>query len=198
MKYEDVAHKMKPGDVIAFSSYGGFSDVIRDVTQANVTHVGVMLENAVDFNTVIESATIKDFCGVSVNLMRERIEEYHGEIWWLPLDRDVRKNFKFEPFWEFLISQKGKHYDIEQALLAGLKYWLGIGDNEEDFSNFYCSEIVVAGLKKGEVIPQSINASETTPIDVCNFGIYDGVHQLKGKPKGLLYNGHTDMFEQDY
>jgi len=55
--------------------------------------------------------------------------------------------------------------------------------NEEDFSKFFCSELVAAGLKKGEVLSK-INSSEVTPTDLCMFNIYgDNYFQLKGKSR---------------
>ena len=57
----------------------------------------------------------------------------------------------------------------------------GPGYNREDFSRFFCSELVAAGLEKaGTVGP--VNASEVTPIDLCRWKIYaDTCFQLKGE-----------------
>jgi hypothetical protein len=180
MKYENIAYKIQAGDVFAFGGYGGFSDVIKPVTDANVTHVGVVLENVFDYNRIVESATIKDFCGVSVNFARERIENYHGEIWWMPLKLEVRKSFQPLPFYDFLLQQIGKHYDIKQALLAGIDIldMIGIAKNKEDYKKMFCSEIVGAALEVAGII--DVNASELTPIDICHLNIYSGCYQLKG------------------
>lgn len=53
--------------------------------------------------------------------------------------------------------------------------------NIEDFSTFFCSELVAAGLEAGGAI-KSINASEVTPIDLCMFSLYQpDYYQIKGK-----------------
>jgi hypothetical protein len=55
--------------------------------------------------------------------------------------------------------------------------------SEEDFSRFFCSELVAAGLEAGGAI-QSLNASEVTPVDLCMFSIYEErYYQLKGGRK---------------
>ncbi|MCH1922363.1 hypothetical protein L9G15_23440, partial [Shewanella sp. A3A] len=52
--------------------------------------------------------------------------------------------------------------------------------NKEDFSKFFCSELVAAGLESGGAIG-TVNASEVTPIDLCMWQIYSGTYyQLKG------------------
>ena len=63
--------------------------------------------------------------------------------------------------------------------------------NDEDFSRFFCSELVAAALEKGKVI-KKINASEVTPNDLCRFSIYSGTyHQLKGPKRAI--GGHNTL-----
>ncbi|HSO20199.1 MAG TPA: hypothetical protein VLT88_12105, partial [Desulfosarcina sp.] len=80
-----------------------------------------------------------------------------------------------------------KGYDVSQALLSAvdaldeLPFGLhGPGYNREDFSRFFCSELVAAGLEKAGSVG-AVNASEVTPIDLCRWNIYDPTYyQLKG------------------
>lgn len=44
-KYQSVREKMKPGDVIAFSGKGNFSEIIKWATCSSVSHVGVILQS---------------------------------------------------------------------------------------------------------------------------------------------------------
>ena len=63
--------------------------------------------------------------------------------------------------------------------------------NIEDFSAFFCSELVAGALEAGGVI-RKVNASEVTPIDLARFTLYsDDYYQLKGANKNL--NGHNTI-----
>ncbi len=56
----------------------------------------------------------------------------------------------------------------------------GPGYNLEDFSRFFCSELVAAGLEKAGSTGD-VNTAEVTPIDLCRWNIYkDNYYQLKG------------------
>lgn len=198
MEYSDARSMMKPGDVIAFGGKGHFSELIKFVSRADVSHVGVILQTRVVdddtgrfFNQIVESTSINNANGVVVTRLSDRMNTYEGEIWWLPLDDRIRQEkFDSVSFYNFLFNQARdrKGYDVPQALKSAL-YALdelpfglhGPGYNREDFSRFFCSELVAAGLEKaGTVGP--VNASEVTPIDLCRWKIYaDTCFQLKGE-----------------
>ena len=76
----------------------------------------------------------------------------------------------------FLLDQVGKPYDMPQAIGSAIDFIL---DNVEDFSKLYCSELVAMAYEKIHLIPE-INASEQTPINVCDFNIFNKPNQLKG------------------
>lgn len=198
MAYQDARSIMKPGDVIAFGGKGHFSDLIKFATRSDVSHVGVVLQTRVVeddtgrfFNQVIESASINDFSGVIVSRLSDRLKIYEGEIWWLPLNSRLREE-KFDSvrFYNFLFNQAQERvtYDLPQALKSAVDVFdelpfdlHGPGYNREDFSRFFCSELVAAGLEEAGTVG-TVNASEVTPIDLCRWNIYAGTHyQLKGE-----------------
>lgn len=175
--YSSVRSQMRPGDVIAFSGKGEFSEIIKWATRSQVSHVGVILQSKllIDgdpqlgfFNQVIESATINGFSGVTISRLSDRIDTYDGDIWWLPLSEKSRNKLNFKKFYDFLLHQNRKEYDIPQAMKSALDALdrvplLGKATyNVEDLSRFFCSELVAAGLEAGGVVG-SINASEVTP-----------------------------------
>ena len=103
-------------------------------------------------------------------------------------DRDIRnQSFDTKAFFDFLFLQNRKPYDMPQAvksavdLLDDLPFDIrGPSNNKEDFSKFFCSELVAAGLEKAGVTG-NINASEVTPIDLCRWNIYEeNYYQIKG------------------
>jgi hypothetical protein len=97
----------------------------------------------------------------------------------------------FGRFYNFLLHQEHKVYDLPQALRAGvdiydrLPFLNHLTSNTEDFTKFFCSELVAAALEEGGCLPR-INASEVTPIGLCMFNIYDAdYHQIKGDAKSI-------------
>lgn len=195
--YRDARHDMKPGDVIAFGGKGHLSEIIKFATCSEVSHVGVILQTKITddttnrfFNQIIESTSMHGFNGVTIFRFSERIDDYHGEIWWLPLNSKIRKNsFNQRKFYDFLFNQakNRKHYDMPQAINSALDFldnlplgMHGPGYNREDFSKFFCSELVSAGLEVAGTVGR-INSAEVTPIDLCRWNIYeDTYYQLKG------------------
>ena len=160
--YQDARPKMKAGDVIAFSGKGNFSEIIKWATRAGVSHVGVILQSnlliAGDsqpgmFNQIIESTSLNGFSGVSISRLSDRLDTYGGEIWWLPLSRSIWEAMDKKKFYNFLIHQERKEYDMPQAIKSALDILDNVPvlgrstKNIEDFSRFFCSELVAAGLE---------------------------------------------------
>lgn len=208
LTYQQVRERMEPGDVIAFGGKGHFSEIIKFATRAGVSHVGVILQTRVRgddedryFNQIIESTSLHGFNGVNISRFSDRLAEYDGELWWLPLRKDIRKQkFDQKAFYEFLFKQAKDRiaYDMPQAIgsaldaLDQLPFGLhGPGYNREDFSKFFCSELVAAGLERAGAVPP-INASEVTPIDLCRWDIYEkDYYLLGGDPKRQISRCNT-------
>ncbi len=198
--YQDVRPKMKAGDVIAFSGKGNFSEIIKWVTRAGVSHVGVILQSKllIDgdpqsgmFNQIIESTSLNGFSGVAISRLSDRLDTYGGEIWWLPLRQDVHAAMDKKKYYDFLIHQERKEYDMPQAVKSALDPLDNVPilgkatQNVEDFSRFFCSELVAAALEAAGAISH-INASEVTPIDLCSFSLFESdYYQLKGNRKEI-------------
>lgn len=197
INYNEARHLMKPGDVIAFGGKGNFSEIIKFATFSDVSHVGVILQTKIAeddsgrfFNQIIESATIRGFSGVNISRFSDRLDAYEGELWWLQLKKEIRNNsFDQKSFFDFLFNQAKakKEYDMPQAVksamdaLDTLPFGMrGPGFNREDFSKFFCSELVSAGLEIAGAVG-NVNTSEVTPIDLCRWNIYENdYYQLKG------------------
>lgn len=198
--YQEARPQMKAGDVIAFSGKGHFSEIIKWATRAPVSHVGVILQSrllidgdpqAGMFNQIIESTSLNGFSGVTISRLSDRLETYEGEIWWLPLRDDVHDRMDKGRYYNFLIHQERKEYDMPQAVRSALDALDsvpmvgGLTRNEEDFSRFFCSELVAAGLEAAGGISR-VNASEVTPIDLCSFSIFGADYfQLKGNHREI-------------
>lgn len=200
ISYKEARPQMKPGDVIAFGGKGHFSEIIKFATRADVSHVGVIVQTRVRgedterfFNQIIEST---GSAGVDIYRFSDRLASYGGEIWWLPLRQQVwDTKFNGKAFYDFLFNQakQRKPYDTPQAIksaidtLDQLPFGVrGPGYNQEDFSKFFCSELVAAGLEVSGVVPK-INASEVTPIDLCRWNIFEeDYYTLKGDASKMI------------
>jgi len=207
--YVEARELMKPGDVIAFGGKGHFSEIIKFATFSSVSHVGVILQTKIPeevnskrfFNQIIESTSLNGFNGVNVSRFSDRLSTYEGELWWLPLKKKIRDDlFDQKKFFDFLFNQAKdrKPYDTPQALksavdaLDNLPLGMhGPAYNKEDFSKFFCSELVSAGLEIAGAVG-SVNASEVTPIDLCRWSIYeDSYYQLKGESSKRISRFNT-------
>ena len=204
--YSEVRSKMRPGDVVAFGGKGNFSQIIKWATRSSVSHVGVIVQSRMIvggktqpgfFNQVIESTSLDGFSGVVIGRLSDRVDLYRGEMWWLPLSPEARANLKPKKFFDWCLHQKRKKYDVPQAIKSSLDNLDKVSligpttHNVEDFSKFFCSELVAAALEKGGVI-QQINASEVTPIDLCMFNLFRAkYYQLKGSKKTI--NGYNTV-----
>ncbi len=106
IQYKEVRNDMQPGDVIAFSGKGNFSEIIKWATQSAVSHVGIILQSKLlinnepqngKFNEIVESTTLRGFSGVTISRLSDRIDTYEGEMWWLPLSDKIREKLDFTP-----------------------------------------------------------------------------------------------------
>ena len=206
--YQDARKMMKPGDVIAFGGRGYLSEIIKFATFSNVSHVGVILQTKIPeddtgrfFNQIIESTSLEGFNGVGISRFSDRLKSYDGELWWLPLKNEMRDRlFDQKKFFDFLFNQakERKPYDMPQAIKSAIDVLdhlpfgvRGPGYNQEDFSQFFCSELVSAGLEVAGIV-ERVNTAEVTPIDLCRWNIYEDVYyQLSGDRRKKITRFNT-------
>ena len=209
VKYDKIRKEMLPGDVIAFGGKSHFSEIIKFATLSSVSHVATILHTQVPddkryFNQVIESTGHGG--GVTITRVSELLTHYNGDIWWLPLKKEIReKKFNQKEFFNFLFQQakEKKKYDVAQGVGSAIDIFdklgqgfFGLGSNKEDFSKFFCSELVAAGLEKAGTVG-SINASEITPIELCTWNIYeDQYYLLKGDIKTRIKHFNSKAPQQ--
>ncbi len=193
--YDAVRSTLRSGDVIAFGGNSPFSIAIKFITGCKVSHVATVLRVSSLYEDqkrvqIIEATSMgKGKAGVKINTLSSHVEDYRGNIWVLPLSSKIRNTVNMHAYISFLASQKGKPYDMPQAIAAALDGF--IPDTETDYSKFLCSELSSAGLKEGfkfdpDSLFQNINPSEQVPKDVILFPIYSVPMQIKGKETELI------------
>ena len=185
-KYHEIRKNIQDGDVIAFGGKGAVSNLIKLFTRSNVSHVALIMKSVLNtgerLNQIIESTLLDNYSGVVVNRLSNRLKDYDGEAWWLPLKQSIRDKAIWENAYSWLKKQKRKAYDTKQAIGSGLDL---LWNNEEDFNKFFCSELISAFYEKVNILNQ-INSSEVTPVDLCMFNLYEGdYYQLIGEPKEI-------------
>ncbi len=198
--YNFIKEQIQPGDIIAFGGDTLFSHWVKFTTRSPVTHVAMVLKTPLPnsdtdcaCSLVMESTVSKQHRGVMINKLCKRVKDYEGDIWWLPLSNEARATFvqNQQKFTEFMLAQQNKSYDYFQLFGASIDRYdnhpvLGrITYNEEDISRWFCSELVASGLGVAGII-NAVNVSEVTPIDICQFTIYQQRYlQIKGERKPI-------------
>lgn len=185
-KYHEIREDIQDGDIIAFGGRGSISSLIKLFTRSNVSHVALILKSALEsgerLNMIIESTILDGYSGVVINRLSNRLRNYQGDVWWMPLRQELRDKANWEGAYEWLKSQKRKAYDSVQAIGAGLDL---IWNNKEDFDKLFCSELCSAFFEKIGAI-EEINSSEVTPIDLCMFNLYENnYYQINGLEKEI-------------
>lgn len=199
--YDKIRSRIQLGDIIAFDGRSIYSWLVRTGTGARISHVGIACKTKVasyghSIMEICESVkqgedheTGQPITGVTRNRLSSRIANYNGEVYWFPLSPAARAALDYRAAISFLLSVMGRPYDMPQAIQSALDFCedrLRILYACEDYSAFFCSELAAAALKAGSVIQTTINASETTPIDLLRQPIYDTTYyQLTGKPKPI-------------
>ncbi len=150
---------------------------------------------------IMESSPIEGFHGVAISDLEERITNHKGNMWWLPLRPERRKNLQLDKFQKFLLAQNKKKYDPIQAINSGLSKLHnipGLGRltrSRENLDRLFCSELAAAALKAGGALPD-INASGITPSQLCQLAIYQSeYHLLKSveETQIVAYNSMAPM-----
>lgn len=194
--YDAARDRMKPGDIIAFSSNQGLSRLIKLATRSNVTHVGIVFQTKVFLygeaqdgilNQVMEATVVSRGRGaVIANRLSTRLKFYPGVLWWLPLRQDIHDQMDLKAFYNFLLRKEHRPYDAVQAIFSALDLPVNFHllsrllTTAEDSSKMFCSELAAGALKAGGGV-QNLNSSEVTPIDLCRFNLYESdYYQLKG------------------
>tara|TARA_R110002096_G_scaffold137381_1_gene290692 strand:- start:148 stop:678 length:531 start_codon:yes stop_codon:yes gene_type:complete len=166
---------MKTGDVIGFSGKGDVSNVIKQFTGCDISHIGIVYRTPEDRVVIMESTSLNDIpdCvtgerikGVQQQYLSDRLASYDGQAYWYALDADVED---FEPMFDWLeqVHENRTEYDTAQAIGAGIDYF--VPENHECLNKLFCSELVSHALQLAGVVPDEINASEETPADVIKY-----------------------------
>jgi hypothetical protein len=175
--FDEVKDEIRPGDLFAFGGYDADSRLIALVGRAPISHTALCWQTGPEGPILMEAVGV----GVRRAPVERRVQEYNGDVWWIPMSAGARERLNVPALQSFLAAQEGKSFDVAQMLPAAIDLLDGgLTKAKEDLTKLFCAELVAAALRAGGVI--DLNPSETTPRDLVRQGIWGPIYvQLKGR-----------------
>ena len=177
MKYTQIRNKLETGDIVLFSGKGGISAGIKWFTISKWSHVG-MVVRLPDWNMVLlwESTTLSNIAdvmdgkakqGVQLVALSERLRTYGGEaaIRRLSVKRTAAMN---NALMRLRQEVKGRPYETSKVELVKAAYDGWWGENTENLSSLFCSELVAEAYQRMGLLSnakRALASNEFTPKD---------------------------------
>ena len=185
--YDEIRPDLQLGDLVLFSGRGWISWGIKLATRSPWSHVG-MVVNHDNFDMVAlwESTTlskVKDLeshtfrRGVQVVPLSQRIATHDGSVAVRRLvvkrDRSMVESVKaLREAW------RGRDYESNKLQLFLSAYDGPFGENVEDLSSLFCSELVAEAYQRFGLLSDAVPSNEYTPAD---FSESSNLVLLRGK-----------------
>ncbi len=173
--YSTIRNELKTGDLVLFSGKGAFSDIIKYGTLSKWSHVGMILHiPEYDFLTVWESTTlsnVKDLesgsprKGVQLVPLSNRVQKYSGDISVRQLKGGDLPEDSLRKLMDLRKELRGKEYEQSKVELLKSAYDGPFGDNNEDLSSIFCSELVAEAYQRLGLVTEEKSSNEYTPAD---------------------------------
>lgn len=189
MKYQKIRKKLKTGDIILFSGNSLVSNSIKLFSRSKWSHVAMVYKvDDGDIALCWESTSVgkikdielgKKTKGVQLVVLSDRIEQCLNDGYQLAI-RQLNKEITDDMFSElkqFRHEIKGTPYeqDFIELIKSSWDGWLG--ENEEDLSSLFCSELVAAAYQKMDLLNDGLPSNEYVPKD---FSTERDIHLLNG------------------
>jgi len=185
-RYEDVRDVLNTGDIVLFSGSGVISKTIQYFSRSEWSHVGMVIRDlGWDMLLLWESTTlskVKDVesrgqrQGVAIRPMSDRLRDYPvGKVAFRKLQNITITGEMKQALIAFRNEIKGRDYEESKIELMRSAYDGFLGDNKEDLSSVFCSELVAEALQRMGVLKEhdedgGYPSNEYTPAD---FGKQD-------------------------
>lgn len=173
--YMRISSSLKTGDILFFSGNSFFSKMIKLCTRSHWSHVGMVYvnENSQTFcwESDKESASSNlSQLGVRFIPIEEKIESYSGEVAVKRLEGLAQGDLLklHDAITKVSFEFKNRPYEKSSIELFQAAYDGPFGDNVEDVSSLFCSELIatvyqLAGLLP--LCPPGLPSNEYTPAD---------------------------------
>lgn len=133
--YEQYKDDLKTGDLLQWQSYSLLGKLIRWRTGAEANHSSMIIRMS-EYEGLVRRRFHTEAMerGVYPNLLSNRLNDYKGKMWWLPL-KDTW-NDQRRIIGERLTDTWGKQYDFKSLL------WQAVGKCSIDTQQMFCSEVI--------------------------------------------------------
>ncbi len=176
MTYQQIRPKLKMGDIVLFAGTGLFSAAIRWATDSEWTHVGIVVPMEFGGQSMVllwESTAllkVKDYQtgmvddGVQLTPLSERIKHARGHVAIRQLNnplepRQIETLARLREDWKHIKYER----DIFELMRAA--YDGPFGENCEDLSFFFCSELVAEAFQRLGLCPNDPASNEYVPAE---------------------------------
>jgi hypothetical protein len=187
-KYLGVRDQLNTGDIVLFSGTGPIATLAQWVTKTKWSHVGMVVlcdpgvllwesDGLGDFEDIESGAERR---GVRLVSLSERLKRFQGEVWARSLEV-VRTPEMLAALASLRQEVRGRPYEDDAIELIDAYYDGPFGQNTEDLSSLFCSELVAEAYQRMELLaepPGGQPSNEYTPID---FSEERTLALLKGK-----------------
>lgn len=181
MKYADIRSQLKTGDILLFSGKGGISEGIKFFTVSKWSHVGMVYRfsdpldakgsvfcwESTTLSNLADADTSKLTKGVQRVELSERLERcfaagYEISVRQLskPLDENMIRALN-----DFRHEVSGRPYEKDKIELLKSAYDGIFGENKEDLSSLFCSELVAEAYQRMGLLTEKKPSNEYTPKD---------------------------------
>ena len=178
MSYEDVRSAIETGDIVLFSGTGGISHGIKLVTNSRWSHVGMVLRLPASRAVFLwESTTLSNLRdavdgrakkGVQLVLLSERLRTYDGAVSLRHLQDHAVSEEAYGRLMRLREEVRNRPYEQDRIELVRSAYDGPLGDNAEDLSSLFCSELVAEAYQALGLLsppPEGLPSNEYTPSD---------------------------------
>jgi hypothetical protein len=181
MKYQALRNQLKTGDILLFSGKSGISEGIKFFTLSKWSHVGLVyrFQDPLDsFGSIFcwESTTLSDIAdaetgkltkGVQRVELSERLERCFAKKYEVSVRRlnQPLTDQMIIALNQFRVEVSGRPYEQNKIELIKSTYDGIFGQNKEDLSSLFCSELVAEAYQKMGLLTNDIPSNEYTPKD---------------------------------
>ena len=179
MKYDDLRDTLKTGDILLFGGKGAISDGIKLFTLSKWSHVGMVYrinddEKDNDIVFCWESTTLANINdaetgkltkGVQLVILSERLERCFAKGYEIS-HRSLNKNITddmLRSLKNFRKEVSGRPYEKNKLELIKAAYDGWLGDNKENLSSLFCSELVAEAYQRMGLLPEVGSAHKVKP-----------------------------------
>lgn len=172
--YEEIRGMLDTGDLVLFSGRGFVSWLIRWASGSKWSHIGMVVKvTDGDMILLFESTTlskVKDVVsgkvrrGVQLVSLSERIMSYDGQVGIVFLAAP-RTSEMIKALLDFRGEVRNRPYEKSFVGLFKSLYDGCFGENKEDLTSVFCSELVAEAYQRMGVLSNEIPSDEYTPAD---------------------------------